>query len=130
MNKQRLLYIMTEYRSIGNIERRIESLRGTLERTTQQMNGMPHGSDGSDKMASMVSEIVDLLGKLDERRVRIEEGMQEIERAFDALPDQQRRIMRLRYIEGMSWKKIARETHYAESHLIKIQRAALERLNK
>lgn len=130
MNKQRLLYLMTEYRSIGSIESRITKLRETLERTTAQLNGMPHGSDGRDKMAAMTADIVDLLTKLDERRVRCEQGFQEVETVFDALPDQQRRIMRMRYIDGMSWKKIAKITNYDVSYLSRIQKAALERMKQ
>ena len=119
---------MTEYRSIGSIERRIATLEETLERTTVQLNGMPHGSDRADKMSAMVADIVDLMTKLDERRIKCEKDMQEVERVFDSLPDQQRRVMRLRFIEGMSWKKIAKETHYDRSYLIRIQQAALERI--
>lgn len=128
MNKKELMYLMTEYRSIGSIERRIAALRDTLERTTVQLNGMPHGSEGADKMSAMVADIVDLMSKLDERRVKCEQGMQDVERVFDTLPDQQRRVMRLRYIDGMSWKKIAKETHYDISYLVRIQQAALERI--
>ena len=128
MDKKQLVYIMTEYRSIGSIERRIAALEETLERTTVQLNGMPHGSDGADKMSAMVADIVDLMTKLDERRIKCEKDMQEVERVFDSLPDQQRRVMRLRFIDGMSWKKIAKETHYDRSYLIRIQQAALERI--
>ena len=128
MTKQELNYFVTEYRSIDSIERRIQALRETLERTTTQLNGMPHGSDGADKMASMISDIVDLMQKLDERRIRCAVGMQKVDEAFDRLPDQQRRVMRLRYIDGMSWNRIKKVTHYEIAHLMRIQAAALERM--
>lgn len=128
MTKQELNYLITEYRSIESIERRIQKLRETLERTTQALSGMPHGSDGADKMASMTADIVDLMTKLDLRRIRCEVGMQKVDDAFDKLPDQQRRVMRLRYIDGMSWNRIKKVTHYEIAHLMRIQAAALERL--
>ena len=128
MTKQELNYFVTEYCSIDSIERLIQALRETLERTTTQLNGMPHGSDGADKMASMISDIVDLMQKLDERRIRCAVGMQKVDEAFDRLPDQQRRVMRLRYIDGMSWNRIKKVTHYEIAHLMRIQAAALERM--
>ena len=128
MDKSELQRIMIEYRSIGSLERRIEALRDTLERTTLQLDGMPHGSDGTDKMATLTATIVDLEKKLDKRRVDCEKEMQRAETVIDTLPDQQRLVMRLRYIEGLSWKQVAEKSNYAKRHCIRIHKKALERM--
>ena len=128
MDKSELQRIMIEYRSIGSLERRIEALRDTLERTTPQLDGMPHGSDGTDKMASITATIVDLEGKLDKRRVDCEREMQRAEIVIDTLPDQQRLVMRLRYIEGLTWKQVAEKSNYDKRHCIRIHKRALERM--
>lgn len=128
MDKATLQRIMIEYRSIGNLERRIEALRETLERTTPQLDGMPHGSDGSDKMATITASIVDLEKKLDQRRVNCELEMQIAETVIDTLPDQQRLVMRLRYIEGLSWKQVAEKSNYDKRHCQRIHKRALERM--
>lgn len=129
MDKARLQYLMIECRSLGNLESRISALRETLERTTARLDGMPHGSDGSDKMATMTATIVDLERKLDERRVELEKGMQEAEAAIDTLDDDRYRlVLRLRYIEALSWKEVAKKTHYDKRHCTRIHKAALRRL--
>lgn len=121
---------LSEYGQLRNLEARIESLRSILTRCTAQLNGMPSGSDGSDKMAAMVAEIADLMVVMDARRIRIEGARTKIENALDKLPAQQQRVMYLRYIEGRSWNRISRELHYTRSHLMRIHKAALDRLHK
>lgn len=121
---------LSEYGQLRNLEARIESLRSILTRCTAQLNGMPSGSDGSDKMAAMVAEIADLMAVMDARRIRIEGARTKIENALDKLPAQQQRVMYLRYIEGRSWNRISRELHYTRSHLMRIHKAALDRLRK
>ena len=128
MDKSELQRIMIEYRSIGSLERRIAALRETLERTTPQLDGMPHGSDGTDKMASITATIVDLERRLDKRRVDCEKEMQRAETVIDTLPDQQRLIMRLRYIEGLTWRQVSEKSNYDKRHCIRIHKRALERI--
>lgn len=128
MDKATLQRIMIEYRSIGSLERRIAALRETLERITPQLDGMPHGSDGKDKMATLTATIVDLEEKLDKRRVNCEVEMQRAETVIDTLPDQQRLIMRLRYIDGLTWRQVSEKSNYDKRHCIRIHKRALERI--
>lgn len=129
MDKARLQYLMTEYRSLGNLESRIATLRETLERITARLDGMPHGSDGSDKMATITAEIVDLEDELIERTVRLEAGRQEAEAAIDKLEDDRYRlVLRFRYIEALTWKEVAKKMHYDKRNCTRLRNAALRRL--
>lgn len=119
---------VADYRYLESVNRRIEDLEGALMRTTTRLNGMPHSSDGSDKMAGMVAVIEDLRSKLDERRVEIEANMQKVDKALDALPAQQRTVMRYRYVDGLPWEVVSRKTHWSVPHLFRIKKAALERM--
>ena len=107
---------------------RVDALRDNLERITAQYGDEPKGRGAGDKMSGMVAQIVDLLNNLCENLIEIEKKRYEAEQAIKALPAQQETVMYLRYIDGLSWGEIAEETHYNRQHLMKIHRAALERM--
>ena len=107
---------------------RVDALRDNLERITAQYGDKPRGQGAGDKMSGMVAQIVDLLNNLCANLIQIEKKRYEAEQAIKALPAQQATVMYLRYIEGMSWGEIAEDTHYNRQHLMKIHRAALERM--
>ena len=70
------------------------------------------------------------------RKERFEEAqrrasllLERIETAIEALPSMERRVIRLRYIEGVSWSKIAFVMGYSEPAVRqKIHQRALKRL--
>jgi len=129
MNKQQLKNVIAEYQSRKDLEGRIRRLRDAAERITTQLTGMPRGSSGEDKLAAIVSEIADLETELCEKIVRIEREMQEADKLIDELPDEtHRRLLRLRYYEGLSWKKIGKLMHYDVSTLIRKHKNALKEL--
>jgi len=107
---------------------RVDALRDNLERITAQYGTDPRGGGSGDKMSDMIAQIVDILNSLSARLIEIEKKRYAAELAIRQLPAQQATVMYLRYIEGMSWEKIAKETHYSRSHLTKIHRAAAERM--
>lgn len=95
---------------------------------TQQLTGMPHGSDGHDRMMAYVARLDELESRYADLITEQAEARLKVELALIALPEQQERVLRLRYIEGFSWRKISRKTHYSEPHLYRISEAALRRL--
>ena len=109
---------------------RVDALRDELERITAKYGDEPRGQSGGDKMSGMVAQIVDLLNSLSGRLILIEKKRYEAEQAIQLLPAQQGTVLYLRYIEGMSWEKIAKETHYNRQYLMKIHRCAVENLKR
>lgn len=109
---------------------RVDALRDNLERITAQYGTEPHGGGSGDKMSGMVAQIVDILNSLSERLIEIEKKRYEAEQAIGKLPAQQATVMYLRYIEGMSWEKVSKETHYSRTHLTKIHRCAVANLKR
>ena len=129
MNKQQLKNVIAEYQSRKDLEGRIRRLRDASERITTQLTGMPRGSSGEDRLAAIVSEITDLETELCEKIVKIEREMQEADKLIDELPDAtHRRLLRLRYYEGLSWKKIGKIMHYDVSTLLRKEKKALKEL--
>ena len=116
-----------------SLEWRIQQLRDQILQCTAQLTGMPHGGTASDRMAEYVAKAEILEGKYRELLLELESEQLRIERAFDRLPEQQARIMRLRYIDYTcehGWRRIARVVHLSEGHCANIHTAALKRLAK
>lgn len=101
---------------IKDIECAIQFRRDLLERCTQQISGMPGGSNGiEDKMAEVVCEI----GELEQKRViRKREHVAEMCAGMwivERLPPEERNVLRDLYLEGKSLRAAARNIGYSES---------------
>ena len=128
MELNELKSLRSEVLKYQSVFDRVDALRDQLERITAQYGAEPHGGGNGDKMSDMVSQIVDILNNLCAELIEIEKKRYKAEQEIKKLPAQQEEIMYLRYIDGMSWEKIAKKTHYSRSHLTKIHRAAAERM--
>ena len=128
MEINELKNLRSEVLTYQHIFDRVDALRENLERITAQYGNEPHGGGSGDKMSGMVAQIVDLLNNLCANLIEIEKRRYEAEQEINKLPAQQATVMYLRYIEGFSWEKIAKETHYNRQYLMKIHRAAVERM--
>ena len=95
---------------------------------TQRLTGMPAGGDGHDHMMAYVARLDELEKRFAELLIEQADARLKVELALKTLPEQQERVLRLRYIEGLSWRRIAWRTHYSEPHLRRINAAALKRL--
>jgi len=81
-------------------------------------------------MAAAVAEICDLEEELLRRIGNLERERLRIETEIDALPVQQAEVITARYMDGMSWNRVSRATHYERSYVFRIHAAALKRLGK
>ena len=126
---------LSEYRSL---RREIESLKerrarimADLTRVTQVISGMPRGGSGDDKLLKAMAKLDDIDRELGETVDRYIDTCSGILTDIEGLADSTaREVMRLRYVDGLSWGRIARKTHYSKSRLYQIHRAALEELRK
>lgn len=90
---------------------------------------MPGGAD-RDKIADGVARIIDLEEEIMNRMFHLENERLRIEDEIAQLPAQQRKVITARYVDGKSWKKVAKEASYDAKYVFKIHRAALRRLEK
>lgn len=107
---------------------RIERLRAAMEMGSRQMHTVPARTAAHDKLADAMAKLDELEREQINDILSLEMTLQDIEAVFDALPAQQQRVMRLRYVEGLSWRQVSRKAHYSEKHCLKIHRAALKRI--
>ena len=116
----------TAKRRTEDLDERIERLRSAAESTTQALR-FARGGGTSDKMLLQVAELIELVEKRNAELIGIEELRSRVDEWLDTLPEQHAMILRLRYVDGLSWTLIARKTHYSKSHCFRIHALALKK---
>ena len=123
----RLRFLRDEIRQLD--EKAME-LRARAERLTPILTGMPSGSHDHDQMAGIIAELVDNERRTAEKALALTQACEDAERWLDALPEQQRRVMRLYYVDGIrTWKEVAERLPYSYSHTKRIKAVAHQKLN-
>lgn len=103
-----------------------EQLRAASTRITSNFSGMPGGGDVPTKVESALEAIEDILARADARRLSLDARRDDVERAIKSIPSERHReVLRLRYINGMSWSDIAEAMHYDERHVLRLRADAI-----
>lgn len=131
MTLEDLNRLRTMREEIRRLDEKAEVLRARAERLTPILTGMPSGSHDHDQMAGIIAELVDNERRAAEKALALTQACEDAERWLDALPEQQRRVMRLYYVDGIrTWKEVAEKTPYSYNHVLQIKCAANSRLEK
>ena len=56
--------------------------------------------------------------------------MSRVERAVDSLEDRERRVLRARYLEGLSWDRIYEVVGYEQAQTFRIHKRAIQKLEE
>ena len=115
-------------------EQRIEALRERIIRyedmatagTTHYRKG-PRSTRRAKGVGDYACELADLAGELRERLNGYARLVSEIERAIDDVPDiRYRDLLRYRYLNGMTWERIAVEMGYTWEYVRRLHGYALQ----
>ncbi len=97
------------------LEGRILELEEAAAGGVLRITGMPRGSGNADKVGRLAAKIADLRTELTDRR---EECLEELARLYgfiEGIGDSlTRQVMIYRYVDGMTWQKIAVELGEAD----------------
>lgn len=114
---------------IRRLDEKAALLRARAERLTPLRSGMPSGSPEQDQMAGVIAELVDNERRAAEKVLELTRACEDAERWLDGLPEQQRRVMRLYYVDGVrTWKEVAERLPYSERHCRRIRNAGMAKL--
>ena len=105
-----------------------EILRESALRVTQTISDMPHASSWMDPMAEYAAKLDDLDRQIMDLTISIEKQILLIESIIQILPANQANVIRCRYENGYSWRRVARELHYTKGHCKNLHTAALKKL--
>ncbi|MDD3400724.1 MAG: sigma factor-like helix-turn-helix DNA-binding protein [Eubacteriales bacterium] len=124
---------LRDYRRLCDKQRDFEARKEALfERATsvtQQLSFATAKSGERDKLSRYVADLDELDKALTEAVIAAERKRQEIERAIDRLHGPERDVLELRYIQGLSWRQIAKRLHFSEKHPYYLHKAALKKLS-
>lgn len=80
-------------------------------------DGMPHARGNQDSIGQAIARRDRYQRLIDNKLDELIALREEIERAIEGLPSQDRELIRLRYIEGLRWEEIAVKLHYSIQHI-------------
>lgn len=118
------------HREKKRIEERLDQLLASVQRTSPNLDGMPHGGQQKDIMAEYMANLDIALRTLSEVEKRLTERIDRIERDIrDAeLPTRQTAIIWMRYAEGKSIGQIGHELHYGRTWVYNQYKIAMQTL--
>ena len=122
MNLKRMRYLLNR---LPMARFRVERAMARATRTTARLTGLPRGSNLSDP----VQEGAELLEEAREAYRDIQRELEalrgELKPLIAALEDPlERQAMELRYLQGLTARRIACALHYSERHIFRVLAAA------
>ena len=114
---------------IDSLDERIARLRSQAERLCRPLTGLPGGGDTGDQLAEYAAKLDEMERERAGQVIALEEQLQACEDWIETLPTQQAKVMRLRYIDSLPWKQVAREAHYGIRHCSRIHAAAIKKMS-
>lgn len=109
-------YTLRQYRHLLREIRELErEKKHVLDRylAPPQPTGMPGAHDDGDRIGDIVAKRDRYQRLIDKKLGELIDLRHEIEKAIENLPSEDRRLIRLRYIEGWSWQRVADALHYS-----------------
>ncbi len=111
---------------INDLMREKERILSRLTRMTASATGMPHGGGDTDQLTNGVAKIIELEKEIDAKVDKLVELRREIEASIETVDSNiQRRLLKLRYIDGMTWERVAVEMNYSYMQVCRLHGKAL-----
>ena len=130
MNKQEKIAYLRKYREYGaeieRLEEEIARWRARAEKTTTTVKDVPvQCSGGRDRLQDSVIEIDQVVTVLAEAQRKLARARISIERAISTVAeDRLQRLLRYRYIDGMTWEAIAVKMSYSYMQIYRLHKKA------
>lgn len=130
MTKQELKHKLHSYRDLlaeyEQIKDELAKVEAFMEAPrTSNLDGMPRSPGGGDPILGVVSHHIALQERYKTQLHRLAAAQAEIENLIEGLEPGERRLMRCRYIDGMTWEEVCvrigyswRQTHNIHSRIL------------
>ena len=87
-------------------------------------------SSPRDPMPAYIAEAEEIDELIRSLKDMLRDAENEILSAITALDTTEAKIIRLRYVDGLSWEKVAREVNYSRRHMFRIYRGSIIKLDQ
>lgn len=132
MTKAQLQKYRALKKELNDIRRRREDLEDVMYGPrSQRIDGMPRGGSGAgDVLEERIDRKDELLAMYMAKEEELDDALFAIERAIEKLDPTQRTLVRLHYIDGLTWEQVAVAIDYSWSQTHRIHSAALKKLGE
>ena len=109
MTKKELSQLYCLKREIKEQQKRIKELEAAATSCSSKIDGLPSGTGISDKIGKYAVQIADLKSLLDLNLKKCFYELNRLNHSIQSVEDSQMRmILTLRYINGLTWRQIAK----------------------
>ncbi|MBR3170303.1 MAG: hypothetical protein IKF22_03505 [Lachnospiraceae bacterium] len=135
MNAEQKKEWLSRYRQARYAEQEIaleiEQLEGQFIMPARPLDGMPHGSGGTDLsgFAAAYDKLRSQLMRQYDRRLEIYREIVDVIERSTGLNETERSVLRYRYILCMSWEDIVEQIHMERSWILRIRNNAVDKLS-
>jgi DNA-directed RNA polymerase specialized sigma24 family protein len=98
------------------LQERIERLRSRAEYTQQQLGECGRSDPTRDRLAEYVAELDELERQLAGEMIALEKQLVVVDAELAKLPENQEKVLRLRYCDANKWKEVSNKLNYCERH--------------
>ena len=105
---------------IATLEERIKSLRSRAEYNHSQLGECGRGDPTRDRLAEYAAELDELEHELTGEMIALEKQLSFVDAELAKLSDIQEKVLRVRYLEGLGWQRVAKIAGYCERYCRKL----------
>ena len=133
MTKQELKHLLHSYRDLlaeySQIKDELAKVEAFMEAPrTSNLDGMPRSPGGGDPILGVVSHHIALQESYKLQLVKLAAAQAAIENMIEGLEPGERRLMRCRYIDGMTWEEVCVRIGYSWRQTHNIHAKILDKL--
>ena len=128
MDKNALDYCRELSLEVADLDQRIDQLRSKVE-SRKWPDGLPHSNYAADRLSGIVAKIADLDAVRRPKAAELAQLRGAIEDAMVSLSPAERRLIRLRYMDGFRWSKVAEKMGYSERQIYRYFETAIEKMS-
>lgn len=131
MTKERLRKYRDLSKELEQIAEKVETLESALcSPKIQRITGMPSASSGKNSKEDLAIKHMELLEYYQEKKADLKAEQLAIEKAIESLDYRDRTVLRLYYIDGLTWEQVCVLVNYSWRQVHNIHSAALMKLVK
>lgn len=102
------------------LQERIERLRSRAEYNQRQLGECGRSDPTRDRLTEYAAELDELERELTGEMIELEKQLVYVDAELAKLPENQEKVLRLRYLEALSWRDVAERTNYCKRQCIRL----------